>query len=79
MLGGLPRQTLTTILGGTNVGKSLMLINLTYNAMINDKKVLCRYHEGQDEQTSLRFLSRFTGIPYMKFYNHLHQTKINAF
>ncbi len=69
MLGGLPRQTLTTILGGTNVGKSLMLINLTYNAMINDKKVLYIYHEGQDEQTSLRFLSRFTGIPYMKFYN----------
>ncbi len=71
MLGGFPKQTLTTILGGTNVGKSLMLINLAYYAMIHDKKVLFIYHEGQDDQTTLRFISRFTGIPYMKFYGGL--------
>lgn len=71
MLGGLPKQTLTTVLGSTNVGKSIMLINMAYNAIRAGHKVLIIYHEGQDDQMSLRIMSRFTGIPYMKFYGGL--------
>lgn len=69
LLGGLPRQTLTTILGSTNSGKSIQLINMAYNAVLANKKVLFVYHEGSDDQMSLRLLSRFTGIPYMCFFS----------
>ena len=71
LLGGLPRQTLTTVLGSTNSGKSIQLINMAYNAILANKKVLHVYHEGADDQMALRFLSRFTGIPYMCFFNGL--------
>lgn len=66
--GGLPRQTLTNILGYTNTGKTIMLINIAYNAILNKKKVLFIYHEGPDDQITLRFLSRMTKIPYGKFF-----------
>lgn len=68
MLGGLPKGLLTTILGSTNAGKTITLINIAYNAIKANKKVLFIYHEGSDDQMTLRFLSRFTGIPYMNFY-----------
>ncbi len=67
--GGLAPQTLTTVLGVTNSGKSIMLMNMAYYAMLHGKKVLFIYHEGQDQQMILRFLARQTGIPYMRFFN----------
>ena len=68
MLGGLSKGLLTTILGSTNAGKTITLINIAYNAIKAGKKVLFIYHEGHDDQMTLRFLSRFTEIPYMRFY-----------
>lgn len=67
--GGLPKQTLTTIVGYTNAGKSVVLLNIAYNAMAYGKKVLFLYHEGCDEQMILRLLSRQTGIAYAKFFD----------
>lgn len=72
MLGGLMRGGLTTILGGTNIGKSVMLINIAYNAILNNKRVLFIYHEGARDQIIMRFASRFAKIPYMKFYGGIN-------
>ena len=68
MMGGIPKQTLTTILGVTNTGKSIVMLNVLYNAVLNNKKVLLLYHEGSNDQMTFRILSRITKIPYMRFY-----------
>jgi len=68
MLGGLLKGTLTTVLGSTNTGKTVTLINFAYNAIKAGKKVLFIYHEGHNDQMTLRCLSRFTEIPYSRFY-----------
>jgi len=62
--GGLPKQSVTTVLGAWNVGKSIVGINLVYYAAMAGKKVLYIFHEGRKSQVVLRFLSRISGISY---------------
>lgn len=62
--GGLPKQTLTTIIGGTNVGKSIALINITHHWLKSGYKVLYINLEGQESQPLLRLMSRHVQADY---------------
>jgi KaiC/GvpD/RAD55 family RecA-like ATPase len=68
--GGLLPGTWTTFLGGSNVGKSLLCVNLAYHAVMKGKKVFVTVHEDEENPTYLRYLARFSGIPY----NYLQST-----
>ncbi len=69
MYGGLARQGLTTLLGVTNTGKTVTLINIAYHAILNGNNVLFCYHEGADDQFATRVMCRFARVPYYKFMN----------
>jgi len=62
--GGFPKQSVTTILGAWNVGKSIIGVNAAYFAALAGKRVLYIFHEGRKEQVVVRFLSRISGLPY---------------
>jgi len=64
LLGGLPKKSVTTVIGGWNTGKTIFSVNLAYYAALAGKKVLFIFHEGRKDQIVIRFLSRITGIPY---------------
>lgn len=64
MGGGMLPQTWTTFLGGSNVGKSMLGPNLAYYAAQKGKKTFITVHEDEELPTKVRFLSRFSGIPY---------------
>ena len=66
MHGGMSPGSLTTLLSGTNAGKSMALLNIGYHAMMAGKKVISVHHEDEEGPTVLRVLSRCTGIPYNK-------------
>lgn len=67
--GGVPRGTLTTGLSGTNVGKSIWLINWAYHLIKNGYKVFYVNLEGYEEQPQIRLSSRVIQAPY---YNVRH-------
>lgn len=76
MGGGLFPQTWTTFLGGSNSGKSMLMANLAYYAVMAGKKVFVTIHEDEELPTKLRYLSRFSGIPFTKLmapYSYLTQ------
>ncbi len=66
MGGGLFPGSFTTLLAGTNIGKSMTLVNIAYHAIMAGKKVVYLVHEDEQTPTILRFISRFTLIPYNK-------------
>lgn len=68
--GGIPRGTLTLALGGTNVGKSVFLINLAYQWVMSGLKVLYVSMEGEEDQPMLRLISRSLKINYGKVRNY---------
>lgn len=59
--GGVPKGTLTIGLSGTNVGKSIWLINWAYHLIKDGKKVFYVNLEGYELQTMLRLASRAIG------------------
>ena len=71
LVGGLPRENLTTILAGTNVGKSLFCISLAANALraVDENglnrgfKVLHINLEGQRDEAAKRYASNLAQIP----------------
>ena len=63
LLGGLPRETLTVVLGGTNVGKSLFCISMAANALRTGKKVLHIALEGMRNEALMRYSSNITEVP----------------
>jgi replicative DNA helicase len=65
--GGLARGGVTVILGATNAGKSMSLVNIAKFAMRAQKKTLYILHQDKEAQTSVRMLSCFTGIPFNRF------------
>lgn len=72
--GGIPRGTLTTAIGGTNVGKSIFLHNLASEWIQKGYRVLVVNLEGVRAQPLLRIVARSTNIPYMKLrFNELDQ------
>lgn len=68
--GGLLPGTWTTFLGGSNVGKSLLCANLAYYAVMKGHNVFVTVHEDEEGPTYLRYLSRFSGVPF----GYLHST-----
>lgn len=72
--GGIPKGTLTTAIGGTNVGKSIFLHNLASEWIQRGLRVLVINLEGVKAQPLLRIVARSTNIPYMKLrFNELDQ------
>jgi hypothetical protein len=63
-MGGLMPQTWTTFLGASNSGKSMAGPSLAYYAMLSDKKTFVTIHEDEEIPTKVRYLSRFSGIPF---------------
>lgn len=61
--GGIDRGTLTVGLSGTNVGKSIFLVNWTYHLIMNGYKVFYVSLEGFEKQTMFRLISRAIGEP----------------
>lgn len=68
--GGIERETLTLALGGTNVGKSIFLINVCYHWLMKGFKVIYLNLEGRKIQTILRLGSRALHIPYGRIRNN---------
>lgn len=68
--GGIPRETLTLAIGGTNVGKSLFLINAAYNFLKEGHKVFMVNLEGERKQAMLRLIARSTQLPYGRIRTH---------
>lgn len=68
MHGGLHPGTLTVILSGTNMGKSMIMVNMAKYAILSGKKVLMLIHEDSKNSTALRLISCFTNIPLNKLY-----------
>lgn len=66
LLGGMMPQTWTTFLGPSNVGKSMLCPNLAYYAAQAGKKTFVTIHEDEETPTKLRYLARFSGVPYNK-------------
>lgn len=70
--GGLPRESLITVLAGTNVGKSMFCISLAANALRAtdengnnlDHKVLFVALEGMRSESIMRFASNLSGVEY---------------
>lgn len=67
--GGVPRGTLSVGLSGTNVGKSIWLINWAYHLCKAGYKVFYVNLEGYEEQPLIRLISRALQAPY---YNVRH-------
>lgn len=67
--GGLCPGTLTTLLSGTNAGKSMALLNMGFYAAKADKKIVSIHHEDEEGPTVLRLISRITGIPFFSLYS----------
>lgn len=63
LMGGLPRESFTAVLGGTNAGKSLFVISLGANAIRQGKKVLHVALEGMRNEALMRYTSNLTGVP----------------
>jgi len=61
--GGVPKHTLTLGLSGTNVGKSIWMINWAYHLILAGYKVFFVTLEGFEKQTMLRLASRAIGTP----------------
>jgi hypothetical protein len=64
LMGGMMPQTWTTFLGGSNSGKSMMGPSLAYFAMQARKRTFVTIHEDEEVPTKIRYLARFSGIPY---------------
>ena len=69
LVGGLPRQSITTVMAGYNVGKTIFLINLAVEAARNNHRVLFIFHEGRGEQILARFLSKISEISFKYLLN----------
>ena len=66
LVGGLSPGELTTIIAGTNVGKSLFCVSLGANALRVEKKVLHINLEGIREEALLRYVANLSNIEYSK-------------
>jgi replicative DNA helicase len=66
---GLSPGTLTTLLSGTNAGKSMALLNIGYHAALAKKRIVSIHHEDEEGPTVLRLISRITKIPFFSLYS----------
>lgn len=69
--GGVPRGTLSMGIGGTNVGKSVWLVNWTYHLIKNGYKVFYVNLEGYEKQTMQRLICRAIRAPLYNVKNKI--------
>lgn len=72
MFGGMMMGTWTTFLGASGAGKSMLMPNLAFHAAVRGKKTFVTIHEDDLIPTKMRYLSRFSGIPYKKLMEGAH-------
>lgn len=65
--GGITSGEFIVIAARTNVGKSILALNLHYNMGYQGKKILYCSIEMNRQQITSRLLSRITGIPHTRF------------
>ena len=61
--GGLFRKETCAVMAPVNQGKTMMLITLARNAIVDGRKVLFLIHEGYPEELRVRILASFLAIP----------------
>jgi replicative DNA helicase len=64
--GGFPRETLVTVLGSSNAGKSIFCTSLGCSALRSGNKVLHINLEGTRDEAAIRYLSNLADIPFYK-------------
>lgn len=64
LIGGIPKQTVSTVMAGYNSYKTTFCINSAVEAAKSGTKVLFIFCEGKEQQIVARFLSKLTRIPY---------------
>jgi replicative DNA helicase len=64
MRGGFPRETLVTVLGASNAGKSIFCTSLGCSALRNGFKVLHVNLEGTRDEVLFRYSSNLADIPF---------------
>lgn len=67
--GGFRNGELVIVLGETSVGKSIFLMNVQYNTLINNYNSLLVTIEMSKEQARRRLASRISELPYLKIKN----------
>lgn len=72
LLGGMPRQSVTTILAGYNEGKTTFMINVAVEAAYCDKKVLFIYNEGRKIHLFGKFISKISNSVYNEIVSGLN-------
>jgi replicative DNA helicase len=60
--GGLDKKTVTTVMGGYNVGKTIAAINIACNALKAGKTVLFLFHEGHKDNIVKQIIACYTGL-----------------
>ena len=77
--GGLKRGTLTTMLGGTNVGKTRLGVSIVCNALRKKRKVLLYSLEGFGDEVKKMVLSNLSDIDFIKIMkNNLSEKEKNV-
>ena len=66
MRGGFPRETLVTVLAGSNAGKSIFCTSLGCNALRTGFKVLHINLEGTRDEVIFRYVSNLADVPFEK-------------
>ena len=66
---GLAKKEVGLLIGGTGKGKSAVCVNMGYAAIKHQRRVLYLDTENGEEITTMRFISRFTQIPYRALEN----------
>ena len=64
MSGGLPRQTLVTVLGAANSGKSIFCSSLACNAIRKGYRVLVINLEGTEKDVLLRYVANLASVQF---------------
>lgn len=70
LMGGLNRGTLTSIVGGANIGKTMFAVSIICNILRKKKKVLIYQLEGMKDEMRLRILSNLSGVEYGKLLDY---------
>lgn len=68
LIGGLAKKQVMLWLAGTNVGKSVILVNCLVNFVKDGTKVLYIDLENDEDEVPARILSCYTGINYNRLY-----------
>lgn len=75
LIGGVAKKQLLTFIGGTNIGKSVILVNCLVNMVKDGHRVLYIDLENDDLEVPARIWACYTGIHYNALARHRHSWK----